>query len=225
MAKKVNAKKNEDKRKLINISLVIFCISIVVFSVIGALIIDNFSSLQQVEDLSQMEEDDYKGEIDDRLRFIAMQDDDRLALREKETSEIEEDLNEPNAADEFFQNGEEVKKTKFEEFNEKYHKRSVVDDADIKASDSSDLEEIPYKKPVTSSSPLNLKVVIGNFDTKEAAQEELLQISSQFTAPPFIKYVNGKYALQVASFKTPETAYEFVNSLRHQGYNARIIEE
>ena len=37
--------------------------------------------------------------------------------------------------------------------------------------------------------------------------------------------VNGRYAIQVAAFKTPDTAYEFVNSLRQQGYNARIIEE
>ena len=75
------------------------------------------------------------------------------------------------------------------------------------------------------NSALNLKVVIGSFATKEAAQEELLLISSQFTAPPFIKFIDGKYVLQVASFKTPETAYEFANSLRQQGYSARIIEE
>ena len=70
-----------------------------------------------------------------------------------------------------------------------------------------------------------MKVVIGNYDTKEAAQAELENVRSQFSAPPFIRVVNGRYAIQVAAFKTPDTAYEFVNSLRQQGYNARIIEE
>ena len=54
---------------------------------------------------------------------------------------------------------------------------------------------------------------------------KLLEISSQFSTPPFIKQVNNAYAIQVAAFKTPETAYEYVNSLRQQGFSARIIEE
>ncbi|MCQ2957696.1 MAG: SPOR domain-containing protein [Candidatus Gastranaerophilales bacterium] len=224
-SKNLNAKE-ESKRKLINIALAVFGISIVVFAVVGALVVDNFSNLQQVEELSAMEEDTYKGEIDDRLRFIAMQDDDKAALKEENASEVDGETVEPGDVLTFFNN--EEKKNKFEEYNEKFKKKDVNEVEDNNANQPSgvDMEEIPYRKDTpVSPTTTTLKVVIGNFDTKEAAQEELLQISSQFTAPPFIKYVNGKYALQVASFKTQATAYEFVNSLRHQGYNARIIEE
>lgn len=214
--------KKTNSRTLINLSLIVFGVSIIVFTAIGALVMDNFSNLQQLEDLSHMDEDNYKGQIDDRLRFIAMQDDDKVLLRERESSPIEEELSEPNEIIEFLNNeSEEIKKSKFEEYNEQYKKKTSKDK--LNAENLSD--EIPYKKETVKNTALNLKVVIGSFATKEAAQEELLLISSQFTAPPFIKFIDGKYVLQVASFKTPETAYEFANSLRQQGYSARIIEE
>ena len=227
MAKNTNSidEKEENKRKLINTALAVFGISIVVFAVFGALIVDNFSNLQQVEELSAMEEDTYKGEIDDRLRFIAMQDDDSAAIKEEESSDI--DANPENNNELVFYNNES-KKNKFEEYNDRFKKKTDNDD-DLNSNnktDNIDLDEIPFRKEaVVSPTNITLKVVIGSFDTKEAAQEELLQVSSQFTAPPIIKYVNGKYSLQVAAFKTKETAYEFVKSLRHQGFNARIIEE
>ena len=218
--------KEESKRNLINTSLAVFGISIVVFAVLGALIVDNFSNLQQVEELSAMEEDTYKGEIDDRLRFIAMQDDDSNAIREEESSDADAKPENQDGELVFYNN--EAKKNKFEEYNDKYKKKTDNDD-DVNQNnqpDNIDIDEIPFRKEaVVSPTNITMKVVIGSFDTREAAQEELLQVSSQFTAPPIIKYINGKYALQVAAFKTKETAYEFVNSLRHQGYNARIIEE
>lgn len=220
-------KKNENKRKIINLSLVVFAISIVVFTVIGALVLDNFSHLQQVEELTTVEDDTYKGEIDDRLRFIAMQDDDKISLKETEEIPAEEVVNEPEEIAAFLEN-DEIKKTKFTEYNEKFRKKDSTE-TDINntqnAEEEINLDDIPYKKEVPVVSPLNMKVVIGDFDSKEAAMAELEQVRSQFTAPPFIKVINGRYAIQVAAFKTPDTAYEFVNSLRQQGFSARIIEE
>ncbi len=220
-------KKNENKRKIINLSLVVFAISIVVFTVIGALVLDNFSHLQQVEELTTVEDDTYKGEIDDRLRFIAMQDDDKISLKETEEISAEEVVNEPEEIAAFLEN-DEIKKTKFTEYNEKFRKKDSTE-TDINntqnAEEEINLDDIPYKKEVPVVSPLNMKVVIGDFDSKEAAMAELEQVRSQFTAPPFIKVINGRYAIQVAAFKTPDTAYEFVNSLRQQGFSARIIEE
>ena len=70
-----------------------------------------------------------------------------------------------------------------------------------------------------------MKVVIGNYATKEEAQEGLISIQNKFTEAPFIKVINGRYAIQVASFKTPATAHDFANSLRSQGHYVRIIEE
>jgi len=227
--KQPNDKILENRRKIINLSLVVFAISIVVFTVIGALVIDNFSGLQQVEDLSVVEDDGYKGEIDERLRFIAMQDDDKISLKgQEDLAETDNTLNEPEEIAAFLEN-EDVKKTKFMEYNEKHRKKDPAENEtdDQKTIQGDDIlgDDIPYKKEIPPVSPLNMKVVIGNYDTKEAAQAELENVRSQFSAPPFIRVVNGRYAIQVAAFKTPDTAYEFVNSLRQQGYNARIIEE
>lgn len=234
---KTAIKKADKKRKLINLSLIVFFVSIVVFTVIGALIIDNFSYMQQVEDLSKIEEidDTYKGEIDDRLRFIAMQEEELIALNNEkkeasgnEISEKENSIDEPEPIGLFLEN-EETPKTKFMEYNERYRKKDADDVSGNVVNDKIarevNLQSLQLKQEIPAVSPLNMKVVIGDFSTKEAALQELADISSQFTAPPFVKLVNGAYVIQVGSFKTPETAYEFVNSLRQQGFSARIIEE
>lgn len=234
---KTTIKKADKKRKLINLSLIVFFVSIVVFTVIGALIIDNFSYMQQVEDLSKIEEidDTYKGEIDDRLRFIAMQEEELIALNNEkkeasgnEISEKENSIDEPEPIGLFLEN-EETPKTKFMEYNERYKKKDADNASgevgNEKIAREVNLQSLQLKQEIPAVSPLNMKVVIGDFSTKEAALQELADISSQFTAPPFVKLVNGAYVIQVGSFKTPETAYEFVNSLRQQGFSARIIEE
>ena len=193
--------------------------------------------MQQVEDLSKIEEidDTYKGEIDDRLRFIAMQEEELIALNNEkkeasgnEISEKENSIDEPEPIGLFLEN-EETPKTKFMEYNERYRKKDADDVSGNVVNDKIarevNLQSLQLKQEIPAVSPLNMKVVIGDFSTKEAALQELADISSQFSAPPFVKLVNGAYVIQVGSFKTPETAYEFVNSLRQQGFSARIIEE
>ena len=235
---KSNMKKTDKRRKLINCALIVFSISVVIFAVIGAMVIDNFSYMQQVEELSKIEEKDdtYKGEIDDRLRFIAMQEEELAAVNQKqnnpeqlvgEVAKEQADIEEPEPIALFLEN-EENPKTKFMEYNEKYRKKDVDSSDDVnvhKMQGEVNLKGLDLKNQVLPPSSMNMKVVIGDFSTKEAALHELADTSSQFSAPPFVKVVNGSYVIQVASFKTPETAYEFVNSLRQQGFSARIIEE
>ncbi len=210
-------------KKFINVLLATFAICLVFFTVVGAFVIDSFSPLQQVEELSAIEEDDYKGEIDDRLRFIAMQEDEMGVPVDEQKQEDaalgENDVpGEPEEIAAFLEN-EEIKKNKFEEYNEKYRKKTPKDDND-------EIDDIPYNKDVAiSPEDVTLKVVIGDFGSKEAAQNELDIIKSQFSSVPFIKAVNGRYTLQVGSFKTRATADAFVSSLMQQGYSARIIEE
>ena len=210
-------------KKLINVMLATFAICLVFFTVVGAFVIDSFSPLQQVEELSVMEEDDYKGEIDDRLRFIAMQEDEMgVPSDEQGQSDAVFDENEmPREPEEIaaFLENEGIKKNKFEEYNEKYRKKTPKENVD-------ELDDIPYNKDVAiSPDNVTLKVVIGDFGSKEAAQNELDLLKSQFSSVPFIKAVNGRYTLQVGSFKTKATADAFVSSLTQQGYSARIIEE
>ncbi|MCR4881171.1 MAG: SPOR domain-containing protein [bacterium] len=224
--KKNKSEDSTKKKKFINIMLATFAVCIVVYTIIGALVVDNFSSLQQVEDINAIEEDDFKGEIDDRLRFIAMQEDEMgLAPDEqKENNDYFDENGTPNEPEEIaaFLENESGKKNKFEEYNEKYRKKQYKD-ADT---NSDEPDDIPYNKDVAiSPNNVTLKVVIGDFASKEAAQGELDAIKSQFSATPFIKAVNGRYTIQVGSFKTQTTADAFVSSLKQQGHSARIIEE
>jgi len=220
----------EQKKKMINIALAVFGISIVIFAVIGAFVMDSFSNLQQIEETPQYEDDNYKGEIDDRLRFIAMQENGETdnynnELLDQKDAQTQEDENaEPEEIALFLEN-EEVKRNKFEEYNEKYGKKQADTSSEEKIQEEIKKEDVPYRKEAFPSGGTTLKVVIGNFQTKEAAQEELSQISAQFTAPPFIRMYNGRYIIQVGSFKNSKTAFEFSNSLKQQGYSARIIEE
>ncbi len=226
--------KKDNRRKVINVALIVFAISIVVFTVIGALVIDNFSHLQQVEELSSLEDETYKGHIDERLHFIALQDQAQAELNQTkegtentETQQTEEGvIEEPEEITLFLGQEEEVKRNVFTDYNERYRKKDPSEVGyNAQTPDTSELTNIPFKKEVESPSALNMKVVIGNYATREEAEAELVKISSHFSATPFLKVVNGNYAIQVGSFRTPATAYEFVNSLRAQGFSARIIEE
>ena len=219
--------KDVKKKKFINVALAVFAVCIVVFTAIGAIVIDNFSSLQQVEDISVMDDDNYKGEIDDRLRFIAMQENEADVEGDKLTDNgnyLGDDTipNEPEEIAAFLENNEAVKKNKFEEYNEKYRKKSNNDSS----LSETEIDDVPFNKDVAiSPADVTLKVVIGDFASKEGAQAELDAIKSQFSATPFIKPINGRYTLQVGSFKTRATADAFVISLKQQGHAARIIEE
>ena len=190
------AEKLAKKKKFINVILAAFAVCIVVYSVIGALIIDNFSNLMQ-------EEEAFKKKL--------FEDDEKL----KEEASPDE----PEEIGSFLAN-EEVKKTKFDEYNEKYKKKQYKEDTENKNIPS----EIKDEQQEQSSGK-SLKVVVGNFSTIEEAQTEREKIKSQFSAEPFVKSINGKYTLQVGSFKAHATAEALANSLKQQGYSARIIEE
>ena len=224
MQNKAESEEKTAKRKrFINVILAAFAVCIVVYTVIGALIVDNFSNLQQVEEISPSDEDNFKGEIDDRLRFIAMQDSEEA---QKKPEKEDEDIKDKNSADEpeeigSFLANEEVKKTKFDEYNEKYRKKQYKDAAE----GSADSAQVNKQEPAMQNNGASLKVVVGDFATIEAAQSEMEKIKSQFSAAPFIKSVNGRYTLQVGSFRARATADALVSSLKQQGYSARIVEE
>lgn len=216
------------KKRFINIVLVSFAFFTVLFIILGAQVMEKFSRIEIVEELAVIEDENYKGEIDERLRFIAMQEEEmarnaeNFAQDDIETAETGEIiLKEPEAIAAFLEK-ESGKKNKFEEYNEKYRKKQTDENPEINL----DEHDVPFNKDVAiSQADITLKVVIGDFASRENAQLELERIKSQFTATPFIKNVNGRYTLQVGSFKTQATANAFVSSLVSQGYNARIIEE
>ena len=227
---KIQTQENKNKKSVLNITFGIFAVSIAIFTAIGAIIVNEFSSMQQLEELNVVEQNDtVKGNIDDRLRFIELQDSDKIVSVEQIAQQQKEEPADEIAI--FFDNDNQ--KTKFQEYNEKYKKDKKQEDPPMEAQKEEEKKvnngngDVPFIKelPPPSSSPLNMKVVIGNYATKEEAQEGLISIQNKFTEAPFIKVINGRYAIQVASFKTPATAHDFADSLRSQGHYVRIIEE
>lgn len=210
--------KPEEKRKLTNMFLITFALLMVLFTAIGALVLDSFVQVPQFEDSSQTASEEEKGTVDDRLRFIAMQDNDKINNIPSNIEEVD-----PAMEVSFFYSPEEVKNSKFAEYNEKFKKKDVENEEATTDEQTATNDEIPFKKESVSNSPLNIKVVIGSYSSKQEAQAALEQIKNQFSEPPFIKMYNDKFTLQVASFKTPDTANEFAKSLRNQGYYVRII--
>ncbi len=227
---KIQTPKTKQKKSVLNITFGIFAVSIAIFTAIGAIIVNEFSSMQQLEELNVVEQsDNVKGNIDDRLRFIEMQDSDKIVSVEQIAQQQDEEPADEIAI--FFDNDNQ--KNKFQEYNEKYRKDKKQEEPPMEAKKEDEKninkdtgDDVPFIKELPPpSSPLNMKVVIGNYATKEEAQEGLMNIQNKFTEAPFIKVINGRYAIQVASFKTPATAHDFANSLRSQGHYVRIIEE
>ena len=227
---KIQTQKTKQKKSVLNITFGIFAVSIAIFTAIGAIIVNEFSSMQQLEELNVVEQsDNVKGNIDDRLRFIEMQDSDKIVSVEQIAQQKDEEPADEIAI--FFDNDNQ--KNKFQEYNEKYRKDKKQEEPPMEAKKEDEKninkdtgDDVPFIKELPPpSSPLNMKVVIGNYATKEEAQEGLMNIQNKFTEAPFIKVINGRYAIQVASFKTPATAHDFANSLRSQGHYVRIIEE
>ena len=227
---KIKTQESKNKKSVLNITFGIFAVSIALFTALGAIIVNEFSSMQQLEELNVVEQSDtVKGNVDDRLRFIELQDSDKIVSVEQIAQQQSEEPADEIAI--FFDNDNQ--KTKFQEYNEKYKKDKKQEEPPMepKKEEENNVnkgtgDDVPFIKELPPpSTPMNMKVVIGNFATKEEAQDGLMKIQNKFSEAPFIKVVNGRYVIQVASFKTPATAHDFADSLRSQGHYVRIIEE
>lgn len=168
-----------------------------------------------------------KGFIDNRLKTIQSEDTSEIAkkLEEKVTSTFEEE-----DEDNYFS----------KELEEKV-KIPVIKKVKQEITSLKDIEEeekpvvkpasIPQPKPTVtsaktsaSSTPLSVKVVVGNYSTLDQAKvaQSILQESS-LGVSPFIKNINGTYTLQVGSFSSEEKAQALTNELLKNNFPARII--
>ena len=111
---KFQTQETKKKRSVLNITFGIFAVSIALFTAIGAIVVNEFSSMQQLEELNVVEQsDNTKGNIDDRLRFIEMQDSDKIVSVEQIAQQQNEEPADEIAI--FFDN--DNKKNKFQEYN------------------------------------------------------------------------------------------------------------
>ena len=127
---KIQTREGKDKKSVLNITFGIFSVSIALFTAVGAIIVNEFSSMQQLEELNVVEQNDtVKGNIDDRLRFIELQDSDKIVSVEQIAQQQNEEPADEIAI--FFDNDNQ--KTKFQEYNEKYKKDKKQEDPPMEA--------------------------------------------------------------------------------------------
>lgn len=85
-------------------------------------------------------------------------------------------------------------------------------------------------KAVTRTAPESStvsKVIVGRFETPTEARDAARRImETQSGVIPFVRQVNGVYAVQVGSFSSREKVRDVVDTLRSNGYsNIRVVEE
>lgn len=90
---------------------------------------------------------------------------------------------------------------------------------------------VPSPKQIEPAQPQKIiaptyKVLVGSFATPEEARLLAKEMSSDgYSVTPFIRLINGKYAVQAGSFNDVERARATANTLNHYYDGVKIIEE
>ena len=90
---------------------------------------------------------------------------------------------------------------------------------------------VPGPKQIEPAQPQKIiaptyKVLVGSFATPEEARLLAKEMTSDgYSVTPFIRLINGKYAVQAGSFNDVERARATANTLNHYYDGVKIIEE
>lgn len=173
--------------------------------------------------LSEQDMDVEVKTIDERLKWIQMEDDmPTVAVREpkkEKNDKIEKkDTNNKNIDEKSSNkkiNKEKSKKEPLQTATEDYKKQSL----DIKLSKA----PIPPPKPLPKKIT---KVYVGKYSSIEDAMKVQHRISAEETdIVPFIKSINGSYVVQIGSFTEQERARGLAARMKTKGYAVRQVNE
>lgn len=90
---------------------------------------------------------------------------------------------------------------------------------------------VPAQKQIEPAKPQKIisptyKVLVGSFATPEEARLFAKEMTSDgYSVTPFIRLINGRYAVQAGSFNDIERARTTANTLNHYYDGVKIIEE
>lgn len=165
-------------------------------------------------------ESDVKQAIDDRLRWIQMED--NMPGVSKRDDGTPDDIE--------YEQAEKVKQTKVSD--KKAEKQEQADDENA-------LEPIEYagsQKPITpppvpmqttQSEPFKMsKVYVGSYPTiEQAIQAQNKLMNTNISVSPFVKEVNGTYVLQAGSYANAGKAEAVSREINSVGFHARVVKE
>ena len=145
-----------------------------------------------------------KGNVDERLRMIQMED---------------------NSADEMFTPELEEKVVLPEKKAVEDDEVIVLETPEKKPVENTDTEEKTAE--VTTPQPaVNAKVIVGYYTTAEQAEvAKGIIMDSGLNIQPFVKNIGAAYTLQVGSFSSREKAQSVANDLLKNNFPARVIVE
>ncbi len=170
------------------------------------------------EQVNTEEEQLEKGEIDERLKLLQEEDNEKSKEEETFAPELDEKVVLP----------EQEKK----ENKEDTSKEETITLPDKEANPKPEETASPAPAAKSDTTQQNqvqktpAKVVVGYYNTKEQAEvAKGIIAESGLNISPFVRNIGGAYTIQVGSYTTREKAQSVVNDLLRNNYPARIIME
>lgn len=174
---------------------------------------------EEVQQSSESTESDIKKAIDDRLRWIQMEDNmpgvskrDEITGEENESETVTKDKKD-KSKDEKVKKQNDKELEAIEYVNPQMHKTTAPTPPTPAAA--------PSVEPVKMS-----KVYVGSYATiEQAIQAQNKLMSSSASVSPFVKEVNGMYVLQAGSYANAGKAESVSRELNSLGFSARVVKE
>lgn len=171
---------------------------------------------------------DPKQAVDDRLKWIQLEDNMPGVSKRAETGEAEEITYEP---------AEEVQNNKENLKNEHQAEETYGQEITLEQNNMQEQEQVRPQThlapPVPPAPKLSqpeaykmTKVYVGNYATIEQAiqaQNRLMETSIGIS--PFVKNIGGTYVLQAGSFASVQKAESVASQLNQAGFSARVVQE
>ena len=198
---------------------------------------------QEVAPLTKSDMDVEVKSVDERLKWIQMEDEmpsvaireakeatDEI-LKEKEKKSLELEVNE----EPIFKKSETIPMPTMSEIKEttvQLPSVGVPISSNFRtASSSSAVVPLPVSQSQNLSTPIIpapipslTKVYLGSFSTVDEAMSMQQKIATDIPdSMPFIKSMNGSYIVQLGSFSNPDLAQTFIQRVRDKGYNPKIV--
>lgn len=210
------------KNKKVQQTFLLFIVTFLVSLVVITYFIKSFSPNVDVEIGGESEnverttiddtDSDVKQAIDDRLKWIQLEDN----MPTTEDKKQSEEYNNKDEAEEV-KATEKIKKSKNEELD--------AIELDTTAKPQKLKPPVPAQ-PQTATPPKMSKVYVGSYTTIEQAiqaQNKLMNTSTSVS--PFVKEVNGVYVLQAGSYANANKAEEISREINSLGFSARVVRE
>lgn len=213
------------KNKKVQQTFVLFIVTFLVSLVVITYFIKSFSpnvdveiggEAENVEQTSSADSDsDIKQAIDDRLKWIQLEDNTPTAEYNKQSDEYSDENEEVRHAE---KTAKKDKKGKAQELDAIELERTTVKPQKLQP-------PVPAQ-PQVATPPKMSKVYVGSYQTIEQAiqaQNKLMNTSTSVS--PFVKEVNGVYVLQAGSYANTNKAEEISKEINSLGFSARVVRE